>query len=273
MIHQSPHNDRGLMSFDNFKHWVDLNKDYLVRSRTRVCPMIRGESFLNPSFLDMVDYGASQGIRWFTLDTNLNVKLDVKRFLGCAIPSVRVNIGGTNRDVHERVMRGSSFDLVTENLRGILRGNLGRKKIILKMVVTKDNFHQIPELPTFFRGLGGNPRNVEIGPLQMITPEEVLPQQREDFLKNAVSSDTRDYMLFDVGPNGGVRSRVPGCRYMSPSIRWDGSVSICCQDKLGFFDLANAFETPFDEILKSKVFKTATAKGYRREHTLCRECN
>jgi len=261
------------MSFDNFKHWVDLNKDYLVRSRTRVCPMIRGESFLNPSFLDMVDYGASQGIRWFTLDTNLNVKLDVKRFLGCAIPSVRVNIGGTNRDVHERVMRGSSFDLVTENLRGILRGNLGRKKIILKMVVTKDNFHQIPELPTFFRGLGGNPRNVEIGPLQMITPEEVLPQQREDFLKNAVSSDTRDYMLFDVGPNGGVRSRVPGCRYMSPSIRWDGSVSICCQDKLGFFDLANAFETPFDEILKSKVFKTATAKGYRREHTLCRECN
>lgn len=59
------------------------------------------------------------------------------------------------------------------------------------------------------------------------------------------------------------------------SIRWDGSVAICCNDFRGEYPVGNVTETPIEEVWWSKRFEAARILLYAGERTFkpCLGCN
>jgi hypothetical protein len=189
------------------------------------------------------------------------------------LPIILVNVGGTTREIHEKVMPGSSFDLVIRNLKRLLELNKPNKPIFLKMNVTKGNYHQINELPRFFEMLGGNPINALIGKMSFSLPAEASAEEIGIFFDNIVSDEIKDYLLFTYDDSHNIKSKESRCPYMIPTIKWDGKVTICCHDQLSRLDLGNAFNEPMDKILKSKRYYIAEEKGWKKHHHFCKECN
>lgn len=265
--------DMGVMSLDNFRKFIDLNAAYLKKNRIGVYLQHRGETLLNKNLLAMVKYASEQGVSINQLHTSLSVHFDFKGLMESAIPSILVNIGGTTKEVHEKVMRGSDFELLKKNLSECCRLNKYNKPIFLKMNVTKDNIHQVKELPEFFKSLGGNPENVLIWNTSFWIPATLSKEERKIFLGNVASEEVKDYLNFTYDQDANIEAKVKACRYLGTAVRWDGKISACCQDKYGFFNLGNAFDTPLQEILSTKEYKTAVEKGKRMEHEICKDCN
>ena len=264
--------DMGLMSFENFKRFIDLNKKYFKSHNISVCPYSRGEPLIHPKFFEMIDYAAAQGIRLLEINTNLSMKVDIERLMESPLPGILVNIGGTTEDTHQKVMSGSNLELVKNNLKKMLSANKFNKKIRIKMNATKHNAHQLTELASFFKSLGGDPKNATIGTLRF-TPLANAPKEgRIAFLKDNVSKEISQYLRFYYDDEGNITSKSTGCNWLIPSVRWDGKVTLCCHDQLNALNLGNAFHTPVKNIFESKEFKNATAIGKKRGFLFCKYC-
>lgn len=59
------------------------------------------------------------------------------------------------------------------------------------------------------------------------------------------------------------------------SVRWDGSVAICCNDWRGEFVVGNVNETPIDELWQDRRFQAARRKLYHGERDFgpCKGCD
>lgn len=59
------------------------------------------------------------------------------------------------------------------------------------------------------------------------------------------------------------------------SIRWDGGVSICCNDFRGVFRVGNVNETPIDVLWRSETMDAARRRLYHRDRTFapCDKCD
>ena len=261
----------GLMTLENFKKFIDINEKYLRKSNTKITPFNRGEPLIHPNFFEMIDYGRKKRIEFSGINTNLSVKIDTKKLMSLPLSFILVNIGGTTKEIHEKIMKGSKFDLVVNNLRQMLRIN--NTKVYLKMNVTKDNVHQIKELNSFFKSLGGDKKNIITGSLGFSLPELASEKERKEFLKNTVSDDIRDFLRFYYDKKGNIISQQKNCLFLVPTVNWDGKTTICCHDLLNKLDLGNAFEKPLLEIFNSKKFIDAETKGKNQEFYFCKNCN
>jgi len=265
--------DMGVMSLENFKKFIDLNSEHLKKKKALLYLQHRGEPLLNKHFFEMVDYAYENGVALGELHTNLSLSADIEKLMGSSIPQIVVNVGGTTQDVHEKVMRGSDFELVTNNIKEMFRLNKYQKRIFLKMNVTKHNVHQIEALPGFFMSLGGDPDNVLNWDIQFMTPAELSKEERKEYLGNIVSEEVKEYLNFTYDDAGNVKAKNKACLYICPTVRWDGKVSICCQDKFGRFNVGDAFKSPLKDILRSEEFKTAVRRGKRKAFWFCKECS
>lgn len=265
--------DKGLMSFENFKKFIDLNSEYLHKEKIPIHLNHRGEALLNNAFFEMLDYATKKSVRLKELHTNLSLKTDIKRLVESAIPSFIVNVGGVTENVHTKNMKGSDLELVKNNLREMLRLNKGNKPIFLKMNITKHNVHQIKELPDFFKALGGDPKNIMLWKIECITPAELTEKEKKEFISNIASEEVRDYLEFTYDENGNIKAKVRQCLHINPTISWDGQITVCCEDKIFRLNLGDVFKIPLKTIFKSMKFKNAVRKGRRMGFWFCKECN
>lgn len=271
-MYYSKRKDMGLMSLENFKIFIDLNYKYLIKNKIKIVPYHRGEPLLHPDFFEMLDYGHKKGIEYSEFHTNLGVNISLEKLIQSPLPHILVNMGGITKDIHEKVM-GTSFELVTNNLKELIKLNKANKPIFLKMNVTKQNFHQINELPNFFEQLGGDPKNTIVGKTGFSLPAEASSEEIEIFFENIVSDEIKDYLLFTYDDSHNIRSKEPRCPFMIPTVKWDGKVTICCHDQLNRLNLGNAFELSIKNILNNKKYYIAEKIGKKKGHSFCKECN
>ena len=273
-MYTSGRKDMGLMSLENFKKFIDLNCTYLKKRHIKVTPYHRGEPLLHPDFFDMLAYGKEKGVEFKEIHTNLSVPLDPQKLIDApAAPKIFVNIGGIDKETHEKVMPGSDFMKVTGNLKNILEIKDASERIFLKMNVTKHNHKQIAELPDFFEGLGGIRQNVGVGQLSCCIPAEATCEERRQFIVNNVSEEIADYLKFTYDASWNIKSKEQKCPYMLPTVKFNGCVTICCRDQLSRLNLGNAFEVPLRKIMRSKKFKMTEALGEKKLLAFCKECN
>lgn len=272
-MHYSGKMDLGLMGFENFKKFIAMNAEFLSKNKIYISPFHRGESLLNADFFNMLDYAYERGVMIGPIDSNLSVEFDIRRLVNCHASRIIVNIGGTTKEIHEKVMRGSKFELVISNLKELLRLSKSNKHIYLKMNVTKHNFHQINGISDFLKKLGGRPQNAIVGATGFSQPAEASRGEIEEFFSNVVSDEIRDYLNFTYDEEKNISTKIKRCYFWGPTVKWDGKVSICCHDQLGRLNLGNAFRVPLSEILESRDYKTAEKKGRNREFYFCKNCN
>jgi len=267
----------GLMRLEQFKRFVDLNLELLKRNR--IVPFHRGEALIHPDILPMLEYATEKGAPLGLLNTNLSCKIDMKRLVSLPIPLFIVNLGGTTKQVHEKVMRNTDWELVTDNLQALfeLAKDHGRR-VQVKMNVTRHNVRQVDELAGLVEQLGGRAEDAVIGTTGFALPSLATSEEKALFIEEVASDEARPYLRFTYDEscedfNIRAKDRRKLCRFLMPTVKFDGTVTVCCHDQLDQLDLGNAFDVPLERIIRGSRYTLAMIRGLFKAHPICRDCN
>lgn len=276
-MYNSGRKETGLMAEEDFKRFIDLNAGLLKNNQ--LMPYHRGEALIHPRILEMLEYAHQKESRFGNLNTNLSCEIDLERL--CALPFtlIIVNVGGATKEVHEKVIRRTNWEIVTDNLRRLFKLSAKYdRRVQVKMNVTRHNVHQVGDLADLVIELGGRAEDAIIGTTGFTLPALATREEKADFFHEVVSDKIESYLRFtydlsrddfDIRAKGALRL----CRFIVPAVKFDGRVTICCHDQLDRLNLGNAFETPLADILRSRQYLLTLSRGVFKAFDFCKECN
>src|SRR5438046_4457252 len=133
----------GMLQKDFFSETIDqLHKDLLY-----LVFYFQGEPYLNPSFLDMVEYASTKKIYTAT-STNAHYLNDdnAKRTIESGLDRLIISIDGTTQEVYQQYRVGGRLNKVLEGTKNIVKWKKELRSktpfIISQLLVVKPNKHQ-----------------------------------------------------------------------------------------------------------------------------------
>ncbi|HYF32058.1 MAG TPA: SPASM domain-containing protein [Chitinophagaceae bacterium] len=262
--------DTGMLQKDFFSETIDqLAGDLLYLTF-----YFQGEPYLNPSFLDMVQYASKKGIYTAT-STNAHylTEANARKTVESGLDRLIISIDGTTQDVYQQYRVGGQLDKVLQGARNIVKWKKELKSrtpfIIFQFLVVKPNEHQMDDVKELAREIGVD--DVWFKTAQVYDyvndPHGLIP--------------TKDkYSRYHAGPDGSrslKNSLDNHCwrLWHSPVITWDGLVVPCCFDKDAQHRLGDLKHKPFKEIWHNKDyvhFRTRLLQG-RKNIDICANCS
>jgi len=262
----------GSMKLDQFQYIIKTNREYFISNNIKIEPYFRGEPLLHPNFFDMMKILKDNNILNNGINTNLSVKIDITQFLRYPMP-ILVNIGGITKEVHEKVMRGSNFELVINNLKTMFQLGI---PVNIKMNPTKMNIYQLGDLPRFVESLGGTKKCIIPYTTGYPIPATATKEEIDDFFKNVVSSEVDPFLRFSYDlskSDKSIKTKYPGCHHLQDVIFFNGQYSICCHDQLQKINWGSVFKQSVREIRESNKYKNAVLKAHECSFNFCKDCN
>jgi radical SAM protein with 4Fe4S-binding SPASM domain len=246
--------------------------DQLAPTLSYLIFYFQGEPYLNPRFLEMVNYASQRGIYTATSTNahflnNENARATVESSLDRLI----ISIDGTSQETYQSYRVGGSLEKVIEGTRNILHWKKELKSktphVIFQFLVVKPNEHQIPDVYSLAESLGVD--HVELKTAQVYDYEngsELIPLQDR-------------YSRYRKGKNGKYEIKnklLNECWKMWHScvVTWDGKVVPCCFDKDAHFVLGDLNKNSFKEIWNGKAyneFRSSLIRS-RSEIEICKNC-
>lgn len=258
----------GNLKADFFKKTIDeLYKDlmYLIF-------YFQGEPYINPSFLDMVNYAHKKNIYTIT-STNGHFLNDdnAKKTIESGLDRIIISVDGTTQEIYEQYRKEG-------NLKNVLRGaeNLVRWKeklgvkhphTIFQFLVVKPNEHQIPEIYRLAKEIG-------IDEVKLKTAQ-IYDYENGNSLIPTIEKYAR-YQKQDDGTYKAKNALLNQCwkLWHSCVITWDGIVVPCCFDKDAEFRLGDLKKSTFKELWQGEEyqkFRNQILKG-RNQIEICTNC-
>lgn len=243
---------RGFMGLELYKKIID---ELSVYSKINLAPFLHGESFLHPNFLEMIKYAKKKGIETIAIDTNGTFlsKLSVEEILNCGIDSISISMHGATKDVYEKIMGGSCYDIVKKNIEDLIlkKRQLGLAKPDLSLTFVLDDMNKC-----------------EINKIK----DEWLEKVDRILIKRQIDTQSRFY-----GLNGENLIRRTPCQVLwaCAIILWNGDITICCSDYNGKIRLGNAKYTTIKDVWvgqKYQRFRWLHTKGKFDNIPLCKNC-
>jgi len=260
----------GMLQKDFFRDTIDqLSKDLLY-----LVFYFQGEPYLNPQFLDMVQYASSKGIYTAT-STNAHYLTDAnaRKTVESGLDRLIISIDGTTQDVYEQYRVGGKLNKVLEGARNIVKWKKELKSktpfIFFQFLVVKPNEHQIEDVKRLAKEIGVD--EVRFKTAQVYDyendPNNLIPtidkysryrknQQGEVEFKNKLQNHSWRLWHATV-------------------ISWDGLVVPCCFDKDAQHTLGDLKGKSFKEVWhneKYKRFREQVLSG-RKNIDICANCS
>ena len=268
--------NRGMMSLENFARFIDLNR----KSPFNIIPFSHGEALLHPDFVKCCELARTNGFPLQHLHTNFALSLTDGHFDTLArFKEVVVNVGGGKSATHYSNMK-TNLNAVLSNLQRLSQRN--SKNIKVKMVLNIKNIDECDILNHKIKEI--NPE-ISVGTYPVyFGPADSDNEDKAVFLReNIITEDTahldkkvlcRDEV--DIKKNGRIEvsSKLKKCYGLIPTVRWDGSVNICCRERYHDRSEGDAFAVPLKTIRKSKTYKAALKLGRKRKYIdYCHYCS
>lgn len=258
----------GMLQNDFFRSTVDeLYKDisYLIF-------YFQGEPFLNPKFLEMVNYASTKKIYTAT-STNAHYLNDevAKKTVESGLSRLIISIDGTTQETYEQYRIGGDINKVIEGAENVVKWKkqLGSKTphIIFQFLVVKPNEHQINDVEVLAKKVGVD--EVRFKTAQMydyVNGNKLIP---------TIEKYSR-YKQQDDGTYSIKNEMLNHCwrLWHSTVITWDGLVVPCCFDKDAQHQLGDLKTESFKEMWqgeKYKNFRSAVLRS-RSEIDICKNC-
>jgi radical SAM protein with 4Fe4S-binding SPASM domain len=259
----------GMLQKNFFRQTIDeLSKDLLY-----LIFYFQGEPYLNPDFLEMVQYASQKGIYTATSSnahylTNANARKTVESGLDRLI----ISIDGTTQEVYQQYRVGGKLEKVLEGARNIVKWKkeLNSKKpyVFFQFLVVKPNEHQINDIKKLAKEIGVD--DVRFKTAQVYDYENGNP------LIPAIDY----YSRYKKNADGSyaVKNKLANhCwkLWHSPVITWDGLVVPCCFDKDARHQLGNLKQQSFREVWHNEAYKTFRGKmlNGRKNIDICANCS
>jgi radical SAM protein with 4Fe4S-binding SPASM domain len=233
----------------------------------------QGEPYLNPAFLDMVQYAAAKKIYTAT-STNAHYLDDenAKRTIESGLDRLIISIDGTTQEVYEQYRVGGQLHKVLEGARNIVKWKkeLKSKKpfVVFQFLVVRHNEHQIEAVKKLAKDTGVD--DVWFKTAQVYDfendPNQLIPQN--DQYSRYKKTET-GYVFKGKLANHCWRL------WHDPVITWNGLVAPCCFDKDAQHQLGDLRKKSFKEIWKNgeySTFRQQILKG-RKNIDICANCS
>jgi radical SAM protein with 4Fe4S-binding SPASM domain len=260
----------GMLQKNFFRDTIDdLYKDisYLIF-------YFQGEPYLNPDFLDMVQYARQKKIYTAT-STNAHYLTDAnaKRTIESGLDRLIISIDGTTQQVYEQYRVGGKLEKVLEGARNIVKWKKQLKSktpfIIFQFLVVKPNEHQIEDVKKLGKEMG-------------VDQVRFKTAQVYDFENdpNQLIPDNQKFSRYKKDKQGQVQYKGKmgnHCWRLShaPVITWDGLVVPCCFDKDATHQLGDLKKQSFREAWFNGAYTTFRnqLKQGRQTIDICANCS
>jgi radical SAM protein with 4Fe4S-binding SPASM domain len=233
----------------------------------------QGEPFLNPKFLEMVNYAASKNI-FTSTSTNAHYFDDAtaKKTIESGLDRLIISIDGTTQETYSAYRVGGELKKVLEGTKNIIRWKKELRSstphIAFQFLVVKPNEHEVKDVQRLADELGVD--EVLLKTAQVYDYEnghELIPEQEK-------------YSRYKKLKNGkwALKNELENhCWKMWSSnvITWDGAVVPCCFDKDAKHKLGSLKNNSFEKIWFSQEYDRfrATVLKSRSEIDICRNCS
>lgn len=233
----------------------------------------QGEPFLNPAFLDMVQYASSRGIYTAT-STNAHYLTDenARRTVESGLDRLIISIDGTTQETYQSYRIGGQLEKVIQGAKNIIawKRKLRSKTpfVFFQFLVVKHNEHQIAEIRTLARETGVD--QVRFKTAQVYDYKHgnrLIPT----FDKYSRYRKTKDGTFV-------IKNKLSNhCwkLWHAPVITWDGLVVPCCFDKDASHRLGDLKTSSFRELWKGDLYGNFRKKlmGGRKNIDICANCS
>jgi radical SAM protein with 4Fe4S-binding SPASM domain len=260
----------GMLERDFFRETIDqLSKDlmYLVF-------YFQGEPYLNPEFLNMVQYAASKKIYTAT-STNAHYLTDAnaKKTVESGLDRLIISIDGTTQEVYQQYRVGGRLSKVLEGASNIVKWKKELKSktpfIIFQFLVVRHNQHQVEEVQRIAKEIG-------VDEVRLKTAQVYDYENDPNQLIPTISK----YSRYKIGADGKMKFKGNNQNHCwrlwhDPVITWDGAVVPCCFDKDAQHRLGNLKDKSFKEVWSNKEyheFRSKVLEG-RKNIDICANCS
>ncbi len=260
----------GMLQKDFFRDTIDqLHKEvfYLIF-------YFQGEPYLNPDFLNMVQYASGKGMYTAT-STNAHYLTDenARKTVESGLDRLIISIDGTTQEVYEQYRVGGKLDKVLEGARNIVKWKKELKSktpfVFFQFLVVKPNEHQLQDIKHLAREVGvdevryktAQVYDYENDPHQLIPTIGKYSRYRKNKEGKTVVKNALNNHCWRL--------------WHAPVITWDGLVVPCCFDKDAEHRLGDLTSKSFQDIWHDKnyqQFRKDVIKG-RANIDICANCS
>ncbi|MCB0580135.1 MAG: SPASM domain-containing protein [Phaeodactylibacter sp.] len=257
----------------------NLRVDFFRRAIDELGPSLaflifyfQGEPYINPRFLEMVQYAHERGL--YTITSTNGHFLDeenARKTVESGLDRLIISVDGTTQEVYESYRKGGSLEAVLQGARNVvaMKRKLNSRKphLIFQFLVVRPNEHQIPEIYRLAQEIGVD--EVKLKTAQVYDYENGNP---------LIPLEAR-YARYRRLPDGTYRVKnrlLNHCwkLWHSCVITWDGRVAPCCFDKDVAHELGDLKSQPFADIWQGapyQAFRRKLLKG-RSRIDICTNC-
>jgi radical SAM protein with 4Fe4S-binding SPASM domain len=248
--------------------------DQLWRELMYLVFYFQGEPYLNPEFLNMVQYAASKKIYTAT-STNAHYLNDAnaKKTVESGLDRLIISIDGTTQETYEQYRVGGKLSKVLEGAANIVKWKKQLKSktpfVIFQFLVVRHNEHQIEEIKELAREMGVDD--------VWLKTAQVYDYEND---RNSLIPTNTKYSRYKVDEQGKMKFKGNNKNHCwrlwhDPVITWDGSIVPCCFDKDAQHRLGNLKQQSFKEVWKNKEYHEFRTKilQSRKNIDICANCS
>lgn len=246
--------------------------DDLHRDLSFLIFYFQGEPYINPDFLDMVQYASQRGIYTIT-STNghfLNEE-NARKTIESGLDRLIISVDGSTQEVYEQYRKSGKLEVVLQGARNLVKWKKELKSktphLIFQFLVVRPNEHQIPEIYKLAKEIG-------------IDEVRLKTAQIYDYAQgNPLIPNQDRYSRYRKQADGSYRIKnqlLNHCwkLWHACVITWDGVVVPCCFDKDAQYRMGNLQEQSLREVWQQqpyREFRQQLMKG-RDKIDICTNC-
>ena len=255
--------DQGNLKADFFTSMIDQMYEDLIY----LTFYFQGEPYINPDFLDMVNYAHRKGIYTAT-STNahfLNEEAAIKT-IESGLDKLIISLDGTTQETYEQYRIHGSIDKVISGTKEIVKWkrkmNSKTPKVVFQFLVVKPNEHQVEDAKKLAKELGVDEIKFKTAQVYDYENGNPLIPSIEKFSRYQQNADGKWTVKNEM---------LDRCWRMwhSAVITWDGLVVPCCFDK----DAQHEFGKMQEGIEFSQIWNNPAYNQFRKSILTSRKSN
>ncbi len=256
-----------------------LQNDFFIKTLNEVYKDVsylifyfQGEPYLNPAFLEMVNFAKKKNIYTAT-STNAHYLSEeiARKTVESGLDRLIISIDGTTQETYEQYRVGGDLKKVIEGAKNIVYWKKKLKSktphVIFQFLVVKPNEHQIKDAETLAKNIG-------------VDEIKFKTAQMYDFVNgNRLIPSIEKYSRYTLQDDGTYQLKnelLNHCwrLWHSTVITWDGLVVPCCFDKDAKNQLGDLKKSSFVDLWHSSEYNNFRSKVLRSrsEIEICKNC-
>ena len=232
----------------------------------------QGEPYINPDFLDMVQYASQRGIYTIT-STNghfLNEE-NARKTIESGLDRLIISVDGSTQEVYEQYRKSGKLEVVLQGARNVVKWKKELKSktphLIFQFLVVRPNEHQIPEIYNLAEEIGIDEVRLKTAQIYDYTQGNPLIPNQDRYSRYRRQADG-SYRIKNQLLNHCWKL------WHACVITWDGVVVPCCFDKDAQYRMGNLQEQSLREVWQQqpyREFRQQLMKG-RDKIDICTNC-